>query len=190
MSGKGSAVPEVPKPDRRVERTRQALLDALRDLLLERGYDGFAVRDIVERANVGRSTFYEHFEGKEEIFRESLAFPIEALAASTCEPAGLDRLQAILLHFAENPRLIGTMLVGSARRLMSQVLSEHIASYLTAQLRTERRTLSIPIQLAADHLADAQFGMIESWFANEMPCDATTLARALRASTAASIAAL
>ena len=56
------------KPDRRVERTREALLRALRDLLFERGYDGFVVRDIVERANVGRSTFYEHFEGKDEIF--------------------------------------------------------------------------------------------------------------------------
>jgi hypothetical protein len=79
---------------------------------------------------------------------------------------------------------------GSARRLMAQVLSEHIAAYLTAQLRTERRSFSIPVKLAADHLADAQLGLIESWFANDTPCDAATLARALRASTAASIAAL
>lgn len=190
MSGKASAVPSVPKPDRRVERTRQALLDALRDLLLERGYDGFAVRDIVERANVGRSTFYEHFEGKDEIFRESLALPVEGLAASTCEPGGLERLEATLLHFAGNRGLIVATLGGSARRLMSQVLSEHIAAYLTAPLHTERRSFSIPVQLAADHLADAQLGLIESWFANEMPCDAASLARALRASTAASIAAL
>jgi AcrR family transcriptional regulator len=183
-------VPEVTKPDRRVERTRQALLDALRDLLLERGYDGFAVRDIVDRANVGRSTFYEHFEGKDEIFRESLARPIEGLAASTCEPGGLERLQAILTHFAENRLLVGTMLAGSGRRVMSRVLSEHIAAYLAARVRTERRSLSIPTQLAADHLADAQLGMIESWFANGMPCDASTIATALRNTTAASIAAL
>jgi AcrR family transcriptional regulator len=183
-------VPDVTKPDRRVERTRQALLDALRDLLFERGYDGFVVRDIVERANVGRSTFYEHFEGKDEIFRESLAGPVEALAASTCEPGGLERLEAILLHFAENRRLTGRMLGGSGRRLMSQVLSEHIAVYLTSQLQSERRNLTIPLRLAADHLADAQLGLIASWLANETPCDATTLARALRASTAASIAAL
>jgi AcrR family transcriptional regulator len=187
---RGSAVPEVTKPDRRVERTRQALLDALRDLLFERGYDGFAVRDIVERANVGRSTFYEHFEGKDEILREILAGPIEALAASTCEPGGLERLQTILTHFAENAQLIATMLAGSSRRVLSRLLSEHIAAYLAAQLRDERRSFAIPVRLVADHLADAQFGMIESWFANEMPCDAATLARALRDSTAASIAAL
>ncbi len=190
MSGKGRAVADVTKPDRRVERTRQSLLDALRDLLFERGYDGFAVRDIVERANVGRSTFYEHFASKDEIFRESLDRPVEALAASACEPGGLERLKAILLHFAENPRLTGGMLAGSGRRLMTQVLSEHIAAYLTSQLQRERRSLTIPVRLAADHLADAQLGLIESWLANEAPCDAATLAHALRASTAASIAAL
>jgi AcrR family transcriptional regulator len=183
-------VPDVTKPDRRVERTRQALLDALRDLLFERGYDGFVVRDIVERANVGRSTFYEHFEGKDEIFRESLSRPVEGLAASTCEPNGLERLRATLLHFAENRHLMEATLRGSARRQMAQVLSEHIAAYLTTQLQTERRTFAIPVRLAADHLADAQLGLIESWFVNDMPCDAATLAGALRASTAASIAAL
>ncbi len=178
------------KTDRRVERTREALLGALRDLLFERGYDGFVVRDIVQRANVGRSTFYEHFEGKGEIFRESLARPVEGLAASTCEPGGLERLEATLQHFVENRQLMLATLDGSARRLMAQVLSEHIAAYLTAQLRAERRSLSIPVKLAADHLADAQLGLIESWFANDTPCDAATLARALRASTAASISAL
>ena len=178
------------KPDRRVERTREALLTALRDLLFERGYDAFVVKDIVERANVGRSTFYEHFESKEEIYRESLGRPMEGLAASTCEPDGLERLQFTLRHFAENRKLLMSNLHGSARQLMTQVLSEHIAAYLTTQLCNERRSLTVPVQLAADHLADAQLGLIESWISNDLPCDAITLARALRASTAASIAAL
>ena len=173
-----------------MERTRQALLAALRDLLFERGYDGFAVRDIVERANVGRSTFYEHFESKEEIFRQSVAHPVEALAASTCGPGGLDMLQAILAHIAEQQQLMRTTMAGSGRRVMARVLSEHIAAYLTARLRDERRSIALPMQLAADHLADAQLGLIESWFVNDMPCDTATVAKALRDSTAASIAAL
>lgn len=183
-------MPDAIKPDRRVERTRQALLAALRDLLFERGYDGFAVRDIIERANVGRSTFYEHFESKDDILRESLAHPVEALAASTCEPAGLEGLQMILAHFAEQRKLLHTTMAGSGRGVMARVLSEHIAAYLTARLRSERRTFAVPVQLAADHIAGAQLGMIESWLVNGLPCDAATLARALRDSTAASIAAL
>ncbi len=181
---------DAAKTDRRVERTRQALLLALRELLFERGYDGFAVRDIVERANVGRSTFYEHFESKDDIFRESVARPVEAIAASTCLPGGLESLQAILEHFAEQRMLLATTLAGSGKRVMARVLSEHIAAYLTARSREERRSFGLPINLAADHLAGAQLGMIESWLDNEMPCDTATLAKALRDSTAASIAAL
>lgn len=51
-------------PDRRVSRTHEALLAALLSLMAEKGYDAISVQDILERANVGRSTFYGHFTGK------------------------------------------------------------------------------------------------------------------------------
>lgn len=44
--------------DRRVNRTRRLLQQAFVELLCERGYDRITVRDIVDRANVGRSTFW------------------------------------------------------------------------------------------------------------------------------------
>lgn len=53
--------------DRRVQRTRYALRDALVSLLEERGWDDINIQDLCERANVGRSTFYLHFQNKEEL---------------------------------------------------------------------------------------------------------------------------
>jgi AcrR family transcriptional regulator len=53
--------------DRRVQRTRDALRDALISLLEERGWDDLNIQDLCERANVGRSTFYLHFQNKEEL---------------------------------------------------------------------------------------------------------------------------
>ena len=50
--------------DRRIQRTRALLLSALLDLIVERGYEELTVQDIVDRANVGRSTFYKHFLDK------------------------------------------------------------------------------------------------------------------------------
>jgi AcrR family transcriptional regulator len=47
--------------DKRTQKTRQALLGAFFGLVLERRYDEIKVADILERARVGRSTFYEHF---------------------------------------------------------------------------------------------------------------------------------
>ncbi len=53
--------------DRRVQRTRDALRIALITLLEERGWDDINIQDLCEQANVGRSTFYLHFQNKEEL---------------------------------------------------------------------------------------------------------------------------
>src|SRR6185503_20627146 len=54
--------------DRRVQRTREVLQKALIELISERGYDAITIRDIVDRANVGRTTFYLHYRSKDELF--------------------------------------------------------------------------------------------------------------------------
>lgn len=51
--------------DRRIQRTRQTLKVAFMELLQERGWEQIRVQDICDRANVGRSTFYNHFVDKE-----------------------------------------------------------------------------------------------------------------------------
>ena len=62
-----------PRPDRRVGRTRKALKEALTDLILERGYEGVTVQDVIDRADVGRSTFYAHFVDKDDLLMAILA---------------------------------------------------------------------------------------------------------------------
>ncbi len=64
--------------DRRVQRTRQALHRALISLVLERGYEAVTIKDVVTRANVGRSTFYAHYPSKEDL----LTAEIEDLRAT------------------------------------------------------------------------------------------------------------
>jgi len=60
------------KLDRRVRRTRTAILRALISLMREKGYDAVTVTDIIDRADVGRSTFYTHFTDKSDVLDESL----------------------------------------------------------------------------------------------------------------------
>ena len=58
--------------DRRVARTRRALQHALHPLILKKGYEAVTIKDICDAANVGRSTFYAHYEGKDDLMRSQL----------------------------------------------------------------------------------------------------------------------
>jgi AcrR family transcriptional regulator len=58
--------------DRRVLRTRQQCVAALVSLIQKKGFDALTVQDIIDEANIGRSTFYAHFEGKEDLLLKGL----------------------------------------------------------------------------------------------------------------------
>src|SRR5260370_35920411 len=55
--------------DRRAVRTRRSLHQALMSLILRKGYEGVSVQDIIDEADIGRSTFYAHYTGKEDLLR-------------------------------------------------------------------------------------------------------------------------
>src|SRR5436309_12705433 len=60
------------KMDRRVQRTRQLLQDALIAMVIEKGYDATTVQDITVRAKVGRAPFYAHFPDKQTLLTSRL----------------------------------------------------------------------------------------------------------------------
>jgi len=56
------------KPDRRIRQTRGRLGDALVALMQEKPIDQVTVQEVLDRAAVGRSTFYLHFRDKNDLF--------------------------------------------------------------------------------------------------------------------------
>lgn len=61
-----TTAPAAPQ-DRRITRSKRALRAALIELMEERGFDGFSVNDLCERADLNRGTFYNHFHDKEAL---------------------------------------------------------------------------------------------------------------------------
>jgi len=59
-------------PDRRVQKTRKLLQDALMALVTEKGYESVTIQEILDKANVGRSTFYAHFQDKDQLLHSIL----------------------------------------------------------------------------------------------------------------------
>src|SRR5947207_12706205 len=59
------------KTDRRTQRTRQNLTHAMVDLVSEKRFDDITVQNLIDRADIGRSTFYTHFRDKEDLFQKN-----------------------------------------------------------------------------------------------------------------------
>jgi AcrR family transcriptional regulator len=160
--------------DRRSLKTRAALLAAFRDLLFERGYDGLQVGDVSDRADVGRSTFYEHFASKGALLRASLAGPFSQLAGMVL-PAALPQ-EAIpsLQHFREHQQVVRMLLGWPTRPILSQVLTDMIAQRLPQGQ-----------DIAARLIADAQLALLDIWILGRPACTIDEAAAMLRNSSAA-----
>lgn len=52
------------------DNTRQQILDAAYDLFIEKGFQGSSMRDIADKAGIKAASIYNHFDGKESIFKE------------------------------------------------------------------------------------------------------------------------
>ena len=74
------------KNDRRSQRTRQLLSEALVQLIQEKDYSTINVNDIIERANVGRSTFYAHYPSKDDLLLDQMDRVIESLSQGSPAP--------------------------------------------------------------------------------------------------------
>lgn len=92
--------------DRRVRRTQRGLRDALVSLILEKGWDAVTVRDVCERADVGRSTFYLHFADKESLLLsgfDELQDALTAVEGGARQPFAF--AEPLLTHALENERI-------------------------------------------------------------------------------------
>ena len=156
-------------PDRRVQRTRLMLLDALRTLLMERGYERLTIQNILERAGVGRATFYTHFGSKDEL----LASSIEGLRGWLVEEARRRAPQRIgvslpLLEHFDSHRSIyrctinrrGEVTVGRMmRRMLRDLMRDDIAA-----ASPENGAL---VELTAEYVAGALWSTVVWWMTVE-----------------------
>jgi AcrR family transcriptional regulator len=177
--------------DGRIERTRRALLNAFTGLIRERGYQHIKVADIAKHAEIGRSTFYEHFQSKDDLLEQSIASPLAVLADLFDGSRGPEKIEALLDHFWENRQLGLDLLSGPTRAQLSRALADLIKERLAssfAGIRGGRRV--VPFHLVAACLAELQLGLVGAWLSGEASCTNLELALALRLSTTACASAL
>lgn len=184
MADNRPAMSDTPSHDARALRSRAAIRDAFLRLVLEQRYHAISVQALIAAAGVARSTFYEHFRGKDEVLVESLRGPFAPLADAIRPDAPTVRLEAILRHFQANRRLAPGVLAGAVGRRTAAVLAGMVEERLRGS-----GPLRVPAPLVATQVAAMQLATISAWLEGRTPCDAADFAHALARSTAAVVAA-
>ncbi len=155
--------------DRRVRRTRLAIFDAFRTLVLARKYDDIRVADLIGAADIGRSTFYEHFKSKDDVLLTSIEPLFAPLAAIPAGDADRRTLQFVLEHFWEQRRFGRVIMRDALLEKLTRKLADMIEARLGGDGGPERR-------LAAIARAASMLGVIRAWLAGEFSMTAQDLA--------------
>jgi AcrR family transcriptional regulator len=123
-------------PDRRVRRTRDLLHRALIELMIERGYERVTVTDVIDRADVGRSTFYAHYRDKDDLLvvscTEFLRREIDRVRGTCGSPLGPLR---VMFHLAADYPDVYRPLIGpKSSATVLRAYQQSVTSIVTEQL--------------------------------------------------------
>jgi AcrR family transcriptional regulator len=164
------AVREV-KADRRSRRSRRLIVDALLALLQEKRYDRITVQEIIDRADVGRTTFYAQFRSKEDVLQSEFARVLGLLheqhLASAEEPTEhLLPSLGFIRHVQEHQSLFSALIRGHGMALHEQAVHRHLRDHAMQQLAAVTAgadDLAVPPEIVADYLAGALLSLVHWW---------------------------
>ncbi len=173
------------KTDRRVNRTRRLLRQALLALIVEKDFDSLTIEEISNRADLGRTTFYLHYRDKEELLLECINLAIDDLVAQVSsvpltdwqvyylEPgAELSPHNPILLifqHAAENSSLYRIIMQGGSasqnQSRVREIIANAVRQYLQTKTHSEGLTFNpeIPLEVFSNYFAGSLMGIMSWW---------------------------
>ena len=162
---------EQEKKDRRTRKTRQILRDTLLRLLKEKRYDDISVQDIIEQADVARSTFYVHYVDKDDlltgrhgIFAENLG---QQLTAHADEHSGSTlSSRAWFYHIQAQGDILKVIAKDSVSELTMKtlrgIIHESVRHGMQGHVQSGSEP-SVPLPLIADYLTDSLMTLIKWW---------------------------
>lgn len=158
--------------DRRVGKTRKAIFAALNELLREKKFSNITVQNIIDRADIGRATFYAHFPTKDDVlidyvesifesFNEQLSEHIKQDGESKLLPVA-----ALFAHIRDNKKTISENFMSESGR----VLFDRFKNYWSARIKTAveahipaGQAPKIPVDMLTNHVLGTIIELIQFW---------------------------
>jgi AcrR family transcriptional regulator len=160
--------------DRRVARTRALLQDALVALIPELGYAAITVENICEKANVGRSTFYTHYVGKDDLRSATIDAHLRSLTHRrvSAEPETSGRLFAFSLPMLEHAhafRALHHALLSSSGETIHDEMRERVRRAVRSELVEKRAgATDVPVEFAVQYISGAFLALLAWWIAADI----------------------
>jgi AcrR family transcriptional regulator len=165
--------------DRRIGKTRQVIQDALFTLMQEKQYNKITIQEIIDRANVGRSTFYSHFETKDDLLLSCIEHLLVILNQYIVDYVEMDSENSRLLpvaelfeHIKENSRLLKGIIKAESSELFFDKIQSYwnksIENYLVSKL-SEGAKPRIPLNILTTHITSTLINLQKWWVNNRMP---------------------
>jgi hypothetical protein len=161
------------RTDRRVERSQKLLRDALRSLVSEKDYDEIAVQEIIDRANVGRSTFYTHFRDKDELLLSGIHEMLGSVPSSASVSSGkryekliwfsLSVFKAIGHHRHPGEAKMGPKGRAVLHGHLQKVLAKRIADEVKKDLGSRKGDVPVPRDLLVQYVASTFILVLDWW---------------------------
>lgn len=158
--------------DRRVQKTQRLLREALASLIREKPYESIAVKEILDRANVGRSTFYMHFRDKDALLVSGIQEMFRTVEPVSPKAKGYEkflRFSLPVFEFHERHRHAGEARMGArARAVLHGHLQRVLADWIAEDVRKDlsgkqRKSGRIAPELLVQHVA-ATFVLVLNWW--------------------------
>ncbi|MCA9883542.1 MAG: TetR/AcrR family transcriptional regulator [Anaerolineae bacterium] len=175
------------KVDKRVQRTRSLLRTALIQLIREKGYDAVTIQDITERANLGRTTFYLHYESKDDLMLDhhaDFASRLTLRILSTEELLGDEpshQLETLLQELADHKQVYFALMRSKDAQSIKTGIQRQMVENLLENLKIAypHTEPNQPIDMLANYIVGAHFAMIDWWLSYRNEYSAHNIARLL-----------
>jgi AcrR family transcriptional regulator len=172
--------------DRRAARTRKALHAALMSLILRKGYDAITVQDIIDEADVGRSTFYSHYTSRDDLLRSGFQMLRAELAeaqraaakavASRDEPLGFSL--AMFEHAGEYRHAYKALVGGRGGVIAVSEISRILSEIVKDELRDMQEDEAVPQEVRIQFTVGA-FITVLTWWLERRPKLAPSVVNAM-----------
>lgn len=168
------------KKDRRVQRTQQLLEAALLSLIKEKDFDSVSVQEIIDRANVGRATFYAHYDSKEDLLASGFQGLQESLKERQREALSRtrtvdERLFAfsyhLLAHANEHREIFPAMVSQRGGAMIQHLLRQILVNVVREDVKAMGARpggAKVPEEVTVQFIAGGLFGLLVWWMGTKM----------------------